>query len=100
LTWPTILAIGLATYLIRASFLFRRTERSGSPLERYLRYVPAAVLPILAVSATTSAVACPIETRLAAVAVGVAVAWKTRNVGAVMLVGMTVLWVLNAWAGS
>lgn len=98
--WTVIVGLGLATYLIRFSFLGLLGGRAPSPgFARLLRYVPAAVLPALvapmvALDPQTGGMGEPerIAAALAAVAVGIA----TRNLVATIIVGMAMLWTLTA----
>lgn len=98
--WLVIVAVGGLTYLSRLSFiaLFARLEMP-SLVARALRYVPAAMLTTIVVPAVLlhgadgSGFA---PARLVAAAVAGAVAWRTRNATATMVVGMLALW-LAEW---
>ncbi|MEL6277992.1 MAG: AzlD domain-containing protein [Pseudomonadota bacterium] len=98
--WIVIIGLGLATYLIRFSFLGLMGGRAPSPfVEKLLRYVPAAVLPALiapmvAIDRETGGVAAPEQIIAACVAVGVGV--LSRNVLATIAAGMGTLWALTA----
>lgn len=100
MTWPIIIAIGAATFALRASFLVALDGRAMPRLERYLRYVPVAVLPALAVSAIMGGAsgAEHVDLRIGAAVAGAAIAWRTHSVGAAMVAGMVVLWLLQAWS--
>jgi branched-subunit amino acid transport protein len=95
IAWIAILLIGVGTFLIRASFLFAY-QRIDLPdrAERALELVPAAVLSALVVPrflAPEGAVAVVGNDRLLAGVVAAAVAWRTENILATILVGMAVL---------
>ena len=91
-------AIGVVTYALRASFLVGMGGAVTKKLERYLRYVPCAVLPALTVVALRSSAqgGGELVPRLVALLVGGFVAWRTRSPGLTMLVGMVVLWAIGA----
>lgn len=96
--WAVIVAVGLANYLSRLSFiaLFARIEMPPA-LARALRYVPAAMLAAIVVPAIllpqSGAAPAPLANpRLIAVLVAALVAWRYRSVTATMVVGMVALW--------
>lgn len=96
----TIVAIGVATYAIRVSFiaLFGRLDDIPPRVQRALRYVPAAVLAALVAPAlvTTQPDAGGLAIgRLVAGAVAAGIAWRTENVLATMVAGMVTLWVVR-----
>ncbi len=103
--WLTIIAIGLATYAIRLSFiyLFGRMDVPDI-LRRALFYVPPAVL---------SAIVFPEllfpggvlnfslgNARLLAGLLAALVAWRTKNVLLTLLSGMVALYVLQLLLGA
>lgn len=90
--------MGVATFFLRASFLVWIGQRPMPRLERYLRYVPAAVLPALTVVALRGGHgdAGALVPRLVAAAVGGLVAWRTRSVLLTMVAGMATLWLARA----
>ncbi|MCO5182055.1 MAG: AzlD domain-containing protein [Candidatus Promineofilum sp.] len=97
-----ILGMGVITYAIRLS-LFLLPERVMLPpwLLRALRYVPAAVLsaiilPELLLPSGTLDFSLGNERLLAGVVAAV-VAWRTRNVFVIVVVGMIVLWLLQGY---
>lgn len=99
--WAAIVAIGVATYGIRLSFIYLFGRIDGVPpqIERALRFVPPAVLAALTIPALvtirpTASATLLDERLLAGLAAGV-VAWKTENVFATIGVGMAVLWLLR-----
>ena len=95
-----IVVIGVGTYVIRTSFIAVLGTRGVPPiLESPLRYVAPAVLaaiaapPILAYSGPVDLT--PANLRLvAALAAGV-VAWRTRNIGLTIVVGLAGLAILE-----
>lgn len=98
-----IIGMGLITYALRLS-LFLLPERITLPpwLLRALRYVPAAVLsaiifPELLLPAGTLDISLGNDRLLAGLVAGI-VAWRVRNVFAVVAVGMIVLWLLQAYS--
>ncbi len=99
--WTAIVAIGIATFAIRLSFifLFGRIDDVPPKLELVLRFVPPAVLAALVVPSLVtiqpSVSATLLDERLIAGAVAGAVAWRTENVFATIGVGMGVLWILR-----
>lgn len=99
--WLTMIAIGLATFAIRLSFiyLFGKVEMPDL-VKKALRYVPPAVL---------SAIVFPElllpggqfdlsfgNGRLIAGVLAAAVAWRTRSVVLTIVTGMAVLYILMA----
>ena len=100
MSWGVIIAIGAATYALRASFLVGASANGLPRVERALRFVPVAVLPALAASAVMNGGADGLDIRVAAALVGAGVAWGTRSVAAVMVTGMMALWLLQAWTGG
>ncbi|MFB6177126.1 MAG: AzlD domain-containing protein [Halobaculum sp.] len=95
IAWVAIVAIGIGTFAIRASFLFLY-ERIDVPeqAERALELVPAAVLSALvlpAVVAPDGTVAVVGSDRVVAAGVALVVAWRTENILATITVGMAVL---------
>lgn len=98
--WGLIVVIGVATYLIRVSFigLFGYLDDIPPRLERALRYVPAAVLAALVLPSfiTLEPGAGGIAAdRLVGGILASAVAWWTENVFATIAVGMGGLWAVR-----
>jgi branched-subunit amino acid transport protein len=100
-TWLLITIIGIGTVLMRVSFIGALGSR-GVPraLEAPLRYVAPAVLAAIAFPAIVApegtADLTPGNLRLlAALAAGV-VAWRTRNIGLTIVVGLAGLALLEA----
>ncbi|XVH32457.1 AzlD domain-containing protein [Haloferacaceae archaeon DSL9] len=99
--WVAIFLIGLCTYLIRLSFiyLFGRLDQVPTRIQRALRFVPAAVLAALVfpavITVQPSATATLTDDRLLAGAIAAAVAWRTEDVLATIVVGMGSLWAIR-----
>jgi branched-subunit amino acid transport protein len=99
--WMTMIAIGLATYAIRLSFIALLGQREiPDLLRRALRFVPPAVLSAIILpelifpgenlELNSTAI------RLLAGLLAVVVAWRTKNVLLTILVGMGALYLLQA----
>jgi branched-subunit amino acid transport protein len=102
--WLLFAVIGLGTFLLRFLFIYL-FGKIAMPywLRRALRFVPAAALAALVFPALTHPMGhldlSPNNFRLLAGLGGAIVAWKTRNVMLTILVGMVLLWVLEAAFG-
>ncbi|MFC4550580.1 MULTISPECIES: AzlD domain-containing protein [Halorussus] len=103
--WVVILAAGVVTYALRLSFiaLFGRLDDVPESVERALRFVPAAVLSALVVPqlvvADGAVSLSPTNPRLLAGALAAAVAWRTENILATLVVGMGAMLLLSAALG-
>jgi len=101
--WIVFVIGGLATYLMRGSFLLLGDRvRLPAWTEGPLRYVAPAAFAAITVPATLgddglSALAPPTAEVIGVVAAGFVV-WKTRNIPLCLLVGVVVLG-LSSWAG-
>lgn len=102
--WVVIVLGGIATYMIRASFLLFADRLASVPpkLADALRMIPAAALAALAVPAllrpdTTFA---PLGPRALAGLIALAVAWKTRNLLVTIVVGLVAVMGLENLLGS
>jgi len=93
--WATILLAGAGTYAMRASFLAFAHRMATVPpgLARVLRQIPPAALAAIVAPALLR----PdghldlLQPTLLAGLVAAAVAWKTRNVGVTVVVGIALL---------
>lgn len=99
--WLAILVGGLATFLIRGSFLFLFDRLGSVPprVERLLRFVPSAVLAALvvpAVLAPRDTVTLVGNDRLVAAAVAALIAWRTESILATIGTGLVALVVVQA----
>ncbi|MEE9416467.1 MAG: AzlD domain-containing protein [Acidimicrobiales bacterium] len=101
--WLAFVLGGIATYLMRASFITFLGERALPPvLERSLRYVAPAAFAAIVLPATVgqkgmARFGAP-DARLITLAVAGLVVWKTRSVPATLIIGMLMLWLLQ-WLG-
>ena len=99
--WLAVVAIGLVTFSLRFSFvfLFGRVDDVSPGVKRALRFVPPAVFAALAFPAVLaldgSLVGAFADERVPAALLAGLVAWRTENVLATILVGMSVLWTLR-----
>jgi branched-subunit amino acid transport protein len=100
--WLVVLLTGVGTYLLRFSFIgVLGTRPMPIWAQRPLKYVAPAVLAALVVPAVLlvdgRADVTPLGNPrfLAAAAAGV-VAWRLKSVAAVIIIGMSLLWVLQA----
>jgi len=93
--WPVIVVSGAGTYAMRASFLAFAHRMAVVPpaLSRVLRQIPPAALAALVLPALVRPEGRLdlLQPRLLAGVVAALVAWRTRNVGVTLVVGMTVL---------
>ena len=102
--WLLFLAVGLGTFTLRFLFiyLFGKIEMPNW-LSRALRFVPAAALAALvfpALTHPTGQLDVSLNNfRLLAGLGGALVAWRTKNVLLTILVGMAILWTLEAVFG-
>ena len=102
--WLLFLAIGLGTFTLRFLFiyLFGKIEMPDW-LRHALRFVPAVALAALvfpALTHPTGHLDISLQNfRLLAGLGGAVVAWKTRNVLLTLIIGMILLWVLEAAFG-
>jgi len=101
-TWLAIGAVGLVTFLLRASFIvFADPHRFPHGFRRALAFVPPSVLPaivapglLLRGDTVDLSLANP---RWIAGVIAIAVAARTRSTLATVLAGMAALWLLQ-WA--
>jgi branched-subunit amino acid transport protein len=93
--WSVILLGGAGTYAMRASFLAAAHRMASVPdwMARLLRQIPPAALAAIVVPALLrpDGHVDLFQARLAAGLIAAAVAWRTRNVGITLGVGMAVL---------
>jgi branched-subunit amino acid transport protein len=99
--WLIMLGLALGTFLIRASFIVMLGNHEIHPmLARTLRFVPASVLSALVVPQILTredSLRISLDNpQLIAGVFAALVAWRTKNVGLTILVGMIVLWMLQA----
>ncbi|MBK1876922.1 AzlD domain-containing protein [Pelagicoccus mobilis] len=98
--WLVAIAVGVGTFLVRASFLLLPIRVGGEGrLESVLRFIPPAALtalivPAVLLSGASEGEMFEVEKPVAAL-VAVLVAWKTRNVLATIALGMLTYWGLS-----
>jgi branched-subunit amino acid transport protein len=99
-----IVTIGVGTYLLRLSFVGIIGDRTMPDWAMVpLRYVAPAVLAALVAPAVllrdgSLDVVPATNPRAIAALLALVVAWKTKNVAAVIVAGMAVVWLLQALA--
>lgn len=103
--WLTIIAIGLATYAIRLSFIYLFGHMDVPDiLRRALFYVPPAVLSAIVFPEllfTGGVLNFSLgNARLLAGLLAALVAWRTKNVLLTLLSGMVALYVLQLLLGA
>lgn len=96
--WAVVILAGLATFAMRYVFigLFGKIAIPET-LERSLRYIAPAILAALvlpAVLAPDGSVAL-LNPYLFASIIGGAAAWKTKSIGAAIVIGLPALWLLR-----
>lgn len=92
--WPVLLALGLATTLPRASFIVLGSRITLPPVvQRALRYAPAAALAAIVAPdlLLTQGQVAPLNPKLLAMLVVVAVASRWKNPWLPFIVGMAAL---------
>ena len=100
-TWLIILGMGLVTYAVRLSLIGVIKQLTLPPLVmRALRFVPPAVLSAIILPELLRpagridlTLANP---RLLAGIIAALVAWRTRNIVATVVVGLAVVWIIQA----
>ena len=98
--WGVMIALGAATFGIRASFvyLFGRIDEVPDRVTNALRFVPPAVFAALtlpAIVAPEGAVVIVGNERLVAGVVAGVVAWYVDDILATIVAGMVALWLLR-----
>ena len=98
--WTVIAVGGAGTYAMRASFFAVAHRLAEVPpwLARLLRQIPPAAMAAIVVPALVRPAGHLdlLQPRLLAGIVAAAVAWRTRNVGLTLVVGMGILVALEA----
>ncbi|MFW6333879.1 MAG: AzlD domain-containing protein [Desulfosalsimonas sp.] len=99
--WAIFIIAGIGTFLLRLSFIFLigKMDRVPPGMEKFLRLVPAAVLPALILPTIIhmdSSFAINMDNhKLFAGAVATLAAWRTGNMLATIAAGMVALWTLQ-----
>jgi len=98
--WTTILVAGAGTFAMRASFVAfaHRLVEVPPSVQRVLRQIPPAALASLVLPALVHHDGSfdLWNARVAAGLLATLVAWRTRNVGLTLIVGMAALLLLQA----
>ena len=98
--WTAIVLAGAGTFAMRASFLANAHRLAVVPpvVQRLLRQIPPAALASLVVPALVrpEGYVDLAQGRLWAGAVAAVVAWRTRNAGLTLVVGLAVLLAIQA----
>lgn len=101
--WIAIVVGGIATYLMRASFVAFPSRELPPSFERSLRYVgpsafAAIVLPAVLGADGLNSFGSPDARILAAVVAGIFF-WRTKHLLGGLVLGMVAFWLLR-WAGA
>ncbi len=100
--WIVVIVAGVATFAMRFSFI-ALFGRIGVPvqLERALRYVAPAVLAAITFPAVVAPGVSfdPWNAFVPAAIIGGLAAWRTRSIGAAIVVGLPALWLLEWLTG-
>ena len=98
--WTAIVAAGIGTFAMRASFLAFAHRLSEVPpaVQRVLRQIPPAALAAIVIPAFLRPEAHfdLFQPRLAAGLLATLVAWRTRNIALTLVVGMGAVMLLDA----
>jgi len=96
--WGVVVAAGVATFAMRFVFIGLFGTFQVPPwLERGLRYIPPAVLAAI----TVPAVFAPganldlVDPFVPAAIIGGLAAWRTKSIGAAIVIGLAILWLLR-----
>jgi branched-subunit amino acid transport protein len=95
----TILAMAAVTFAVRLGGLLLPTARVPSFWRRFLAYVPVAVFAALIVPGLPGTDATDTAWRLGAAAVTALLVWRTRSLGAGLVIGLTLYLVVRASNG-
>lgn len=91
------LGMAVVTYFTRYTMIAALGREMPSLVQRWLRYVPAAVLAALVAPAALAPQGrLQLGTNAWAAAIGLLVAWRTRNVLWTILGGMVTFWLLRS----
>ncbi|MGI9667795.1 MAG: AzlD domain-containing protein [Acidimicrobiia bacterium] len=96
--WAVVVLAGVATFAMRLSFIALFGKVAIPPnAERALRYIAPAVLAAITVPAVLApgGVFDPWNAYLPAAIVGGLAAWRTKSIGAAIVVGLPTLWLLQ-----
>jgi len=98
--WLTIILAGIGTILIRTSFMtFIGKRGAGGTFERLLKYIPSSILAAMVVPSvllTPGTENIDISNpRIWAGLIAFAIAWRTKNILATIIIGLVSLWIIN-----
>lgn len=97
--WTVILSVGVATFLIRFSFVWLLGNRKvNSTVQKILQFVPPAVLAALIAPSfllTADARFSMDNQRMWAGLIAALIAWKSKNVMYTILTGFFILWIFS-----
>ena len=100
--WVVVVLAGVATFLMRFSFiaLFGRFE-VPEQAERALKYIAPAVLAAITLPAILAPGGTfdPFNAYVPAAILGGLAAWRTRSIGAAIVIGLPALWLLQWLVG-
>lgn len=100
--WTVVLVAGVATFAMRFSFigLFGRFSVPPS-VERALKYIAPSVLAAITLPALLAPEGTfnPLNAYVPAAVLGGLAAWKTRSIGAAIVVGLPSLWLFQSLFG-
>lgn len=97
--WPVVLPLAAATYGLRVAFLLRVGQAHAPRWQRWLRFVPPAILAALIVPALLGGghlVASAAISQVVAAALAALVAWRVRSLLLTVATGMVALWLMQA----
>jgi branched-subunit amino acid transport protein len=96
--WTVVVLAGIGTFAMRFSFIALFGRVSVPPtVERALKYVAPSVLAAITLPALLAPGGTfdPLNAFVPAAILGGLAAWKTRSIGAAIVVGLPSLWILQ-----
>lgn len=100
--WTVVVVSGVATYAMRFSFIGLFGRISVPPaVERALKYIAPSVLAAITLPALLAPEGTfnPLNVYVPAAILGGLAAWKTRSIGAAIVVGLPSLWLFQSLLG-
>ena len=94
-SWTIIVAVGLLTLAIRSAFTVSDLAASSSRFDNLRRFVPVAALTALCVPSLVPHEGEVAGARAMAGLIAAAVAWRTKNMLAPVIVGMLAFWTIG-----
>lgn len=99
--WLTIIGMGLVTFATRAVPLLSVRGSLDARYERWLRYVPPAILSALVAPALVAPQgSLTIGPTLLTGLIGALVAWRTHSMALTIVIGLAVFWALRWLIGG